>query len=889
MKSHTTNYLMAWDEAFHAGTDAAGGKGWNLARLARYGFRVPKGKVLAARAYTAFLAYNDLQASIDKVNQVIANKNPAETEACGQLAELREKIGKGAIPPSLSSELTAELQDAGLWKKPLAVRSSAVAEDSGQASFAGMHTSYLQVIGQEKALQAVKDCYASLWTPRAVAYRRKMNIAIDRAAMAVVIMEMVVARAAGVGFTCDPQTGRRDVLVINANFGLGESVVSGAVEPDTYYLDGSVLQPRPRLISKQIGKKQGITQPGKKGGTEWVSQKEDSARQVLTDGQISRLGLLLQRVIEALGEGWQNQDVEWVFDGRDFVLVQARPVTALPRRTFPALQNQPNIWSNGNYRDAVPMVLSPISRRFMKDIIDSILTFSFKETGYRLPEGLQFSRFFQGRLYCNLSALQWAYFDSVGGMPHATNVFWGGHQPEIEIEDPNPFRGIAGVKRMWRGMRSFAAISACRKKVPEIHDRVQRAITKVTSRDFSSLGNDDLIEAFADLGEVSVEYTRKFSLLASIGSMPVALLLRKLTPFFADRAFSVVNSLMVGGKANITSANHGYRLIELAVIARTDNDAARFFEAPPFTPHSWRERLPENSPFKRAFQDFLKTYGHRAIYELDIINPRWNEDQGYLLEVIRTNLHTADMQGFREGQREKYRHAWQQVEEKVPARKHAAIQKLVKNAQSGAAIREETKSVLARIIQAYRTLAGEIGDRLQSLRILGEAADIHFCAWPELISILSEEWDGRGLRELVTARKEAQQAMEALAAPDVILGDKPQVTRQTAPLRGDHLTGVAVAGGKAGGAARVIHHPAEGQKLHPGEIMVAPSTDPAWTPLFLQAGALIMETGGFLSHGAIVAREYGIPAVVNVPGVMHIVQDGMQVTVDGNEGKIFLH
>ncbi len=889
MENQTTKYLMSWEEAFHAGTETAGGKGWNLSRLARYGFPVPEGMVLSARAYAEFLEYNGLHESINEVTRSIAETNPADLEADKGLAALREKIGQGVIPPRPASELKAELQTAGLSQKPLAVRSSAVAEDSRQASFAGMHASYLQVSGPDKVLQAVKDCYASLWTSQAVAYRRKMKIEADQAAMAIVILEMVAARAAGVGFTCDPQTGRRDLLVINANFGLGESVVSGVVEPDTYYLEGNALQSRPRIVSKKIGKKQGITQPGESGGTELVIQEETADRQVLTDGQIILLGRLLQRVGEALGEGWRHQDVEWVFDGQNFVLVQARPVTALPRRTFPALRDQPDIWSNGNYRDAVPMVLSPLSRRFMQDIIDSILTFSFKGSGYRLPVGLQFSRFFQGRLYCNLSALQWAYFDSVGGMPRDTNVFWGGHQPEIEIEDSKPFHGITGIKRMWRGMRSFAAISACRKKAPEIHDRVRRAVAGVTVREFAAIEDADLIEVYDELGEITGGYTLKFSLLASIGSMPVALLIRKLAPYFQDRALSVVNSLMVGGEANITSADHGYRLIELAEIARNDAHAAGFFGDTAFTPAAWRNRLPENSPFKRAFQDFLETYGHRAIYELDLINPRWNEDQSYLLEIIKTNLQTADLRSFRKSQKDKFRQAWKQVEEKVPAGKHSGIKKLVKNAQTGAAIREQTKSVLARIIQAYRLLAREIGDRLQSRALLEEATDVYYCAWPELISILSGEWDGQGLRELVVTRKAAQQAMEALPAPDVILGDKPQTTVQTAPTGGNCLTGVAVAGGNASGTARVINHPGEGHKLAPGEIMVAPSTDPGWTPLFLQAGALIMETGGFLSHGAIVAREYGIPAVVNVPGAMHILSDGMRVTVDGDEGKIFLH
>ena len=271
-----------------------------------------------------------------------------------------------------------------------------------------------------------------------------------------------------------------------------------------------------------------------------------------------------------------------------------------------------------------------------------------------------------------------------------------------------------------------------------------------------------------------------------------------------------------------------------------------------------------------------------------MINPRWNEDQTYLLEIIQTNLQIANLQTFREKQKEKCRQAWQQIEENVPRRGHAAIRKLVQSAQSGAAIREQTKSVLALIVQAYRMLAQAPGKRLQDDGSISEGADIYFCTWPELMALLSGQWDGRGITTLIAKRKASRQKMETLAPPDVIYGDMPQATRKAVPATGSHLAGVAVASGRATGTARHINHPDEGRKLHPGEIMIAPSTDPGWTPLFLQAGGLIMETCGFLSHGAIVAREYGIPAVVNVPGVMQIVRDGMNVTVDGDEGRVFL-
>lgn len=888
MAKTTLNYFLSWEEAFQSGVQQAGGKGWNLGRLARYGFNIPMGGVLTTRAYNEFIRHNGLQDMILNISQAVTAGNIEETRHQERLAQLREKIKEGSLPQPVVNELTSTLGSLGIVDRPLAVRSSASAEDSAQASFAGIHASFLNIRGLDNILAAVQGCYASLWTHAAVAYRRKLNISDDEVVPAVVVMEMVEARAAGVGFTCDPQTGSRDVLVINANFGLGESVVNGAVEPDTYRLDAGVWTAVPRILSRKNGRKEGVTRTKEDGGTQFVQTAEFSSRQVLPDGEIEKLGLLLLRVFEALGDCVQHQDVEWVFNGRDFVLVQARPVTALPRSTFAAIKNQPDIWSNGNYRDAVPMVPSPLNRRFMINTIDAIQKFSFTETGYRLPEGLHFSRFFNGRLYCNLSALQWAMFDSAGGLPRYVNMFWGGHQPEIELKDPKPFKGLSGLKRLWHGIKSVSLTNKAAKNAPQTHARVSRSVEALTRQGFRHLSDGDFIHLYDELGRIIREFAREFSFLSAAGSLPVVSLLRMLERYFPDRALTVVNALMVGGEAGITSADHGYRLVELAGIARRDNDAVKFFAGEAFDPLAWEEQLPEHSPFKRAFHEFIKAYGHRAVYELDIINPRWREDPSYLLDIIRSTINTADLDQFKAAQKEKFARAWHEIQDQVPSGKRASMRKLVGKAQAGAAIREETKSVLAMIIEVYRMIARELGSRFCERTIIKEQTDIYFCTWPELIAVLTGAWDGAGLQTLIAERKVARKEMESITPPDVILGETPKFSEPVTRTSGNCLAGVPVATGKASGMARLINHPGEGSRLQPGDVMVAPSTDPGWTPLFLKAGALVMETGGFLSHGAIVAREYGIPAVVNIPGVMRAIKEGGKVVVDGDEGKVFL-
>ncbi len=231
MDKNCGDFFLDWTGAFLAGVEAAGGKGWNLGRLERYGFNVPAGGVLTAGAHRSFVEENNLLEDMWRITRNITTVNIGDKENEQKLFLLREKIMAGRIPSNVRDELEEKLRAAGILGNPVAVRSSATAEDSGKASFAGVHESFLNIRGLDNILSAIKECYASLWAPRAVAYRRKMDVKDDEVIPAVVIMEMVEAEAAGVGFTCDPRTGQEDMALISANFGLGESVVSGAVEP----------------------------------------------------------------------------------------------------------------------------------------------------------------------------------------------------------------------------------------------------------------------------------------------------------------------------------------------------------------------------------------------------------------------------------------------------------------------------------------------------------------------------------------------------------------------------------------------------------------------------------------------------------------------------------
>ena len=876
MEKRSQGFFFNWSEAFQAGVEAAGGKGWNLGRLERYGFRIPTGGVLTAEAYQLFMLENDLLENTLETARSITIDNVENKETEQKLSLIRNNIESGPIPQSIKEELISNLKTAGILDKPLAIRSSATAEDSSQASFAGIHESYLNVKGPDQILSAVKKCYASLWTSRAVAYRRKMHIKDDEVWQAVVIVEMVDAEAAGVGFSCDPRTGREDIVMINANFGLGESLVSGAVEPDEYLLDYWL-----DITKKKIGRKEGKTMAREDGGTDFIRFPSSVSRQVLSDEQIRKLGLLIKRVMDALGGGDHHQDVEWVFDGHDFILVQARPVTALPRYTFAEIKNQPAIWSNGNFKDAMPMVQSTLNW----SLLIQIPQVGLESCGFKSPPGLKGVKQLGGRLYWNLAQQQWAFFDALGSMPGQINEALGGHQPEIQISEDKPYHGIKGFKRIWRILKYVRLNHKISRNAPAHFDKVDKFSYNLVNKGWADHSDNDLNNNIKAIQNMLYEFSSVF--FACAMSADINPLTKTLKKYFSFRANVLANALMTG-QGNITSAQHGYRLLEIAAIAREDAAARDYFGRSGFNPYTWEKELPEESPFKQALRDFLAQYGHRGIYEMDIFNPRWREDPSYILHVIKSTLETANPEKIKERQRARTSKAWREVEQVIPASRHGKIKRQLEQAVKGMELREMAKSELVKLYGLMRIVSLEVGRRLQKRGIIAAKADVFHCSWPELHAILTGDWNGRGLEVLVMERKQWRKKMEELSPPDYFIDDAPQFIEPVSKVSGQALKGLGVSAGRASGTARLVYHPHQGEKLKAGDVLVAPTTDPGWTPLFLRASALVVESGGAGSHGAIVAREYGIPAVLNIPGVMQLIQDGQNVLVDGDGGKVFL-
>jgi pyruvate,water dikinase len=389
--------------------------------------------------------------------------------------------------------------------------------------------------------------------------------------------------------------------------------------------------------------------------------------------------------------------------------------------------------------------------------------------------------------------------------------------------------------------------------------------------------------------------------LANLGGVWTDYLTQTLDRALPDQAQALSAALMAGSRA-VESAEQGYRLYEVAIAATQDPEAHPCLADPASDPNSWRS-LPDHSPFRRALTAYLDDFGHRSVYEFEIANPRWNENQSYLLDCIR-GVWTQERLTVPYDLARAKRQEAEAVVTRLPLRHRLSVSWLAQQARRAMATREAGKSTLVALLEPIRTLVLELGRRMAEAHLLEAQEDVFFLTWFDLLAFLQGEWDGQGAPALVADRKHLHAAWLTELPADVFIAS-PEGSSVAPPMADEHnmaetgwpqetpsgaheaaLRGIAASSGQASGRARVLHHPEEGRSLQAGEVLVAPSTDPAWTPLFLRACAVVMETGGYLSHGAIVAREFGIPAVINIPGLLKRVEDGHLLTVDGSKGLV---
>jgi pyruvate,water dikinase len=328
-------------------------------------------------------------------------------------------------------------------------------------------------------------------------------------------------------------------------------------------------------------------------------------------------------------------------------------------------------------------------------------------------------------------------------------------------------------------------------------------------------------------------------------------------------------------------------LLKLAELARDDTPAREYLTRGNIDPQAWKY-LPDESLFKHGFQSYLDEYGHRATYEIDCSKPRWREDPGYLLKNIAKTIDSADSVAHKQRQQQAYDDAQKQLNQKLGFFKRNWVMSLIKQAVKGAETREKAKSYTVKLSDLTRQIFMEAGRRLYRRGLISDVNDVFFCSQADVYAVLMGLWNGDALPLLIAERQQALTTMAMEKAPDVIINNERRYEQAVPFGDGNQYKGIGVSAGVAQGRAQIIHTPDEGERLSPGDIMVAPSTDPSWTPLFIHAAGIVLETGGYTSHGSIVAREYGIPAVVNIAGALRLIKNGQTIRVNANNGTVTL-
>ena len=859
--------MLDWAGVLKGDAAAVGGKARQLARLWQLGLPVPDGLVIKAMALSQG-----------------ASQGGAKGESMA-----------GEIPVERMEALRQALASRGWLDQPLAVRSSALGEDSTRASFAGIYRSCLNVRGFDQLRKAISEVYASLHSPAAVAYRRKLNPDQPGAApaMAVIVMPLLPAIASGIAFTCDPANGRDDRIVIHAQWGLGESLVGGQAAGDEYIFAQDALDDRWALLKQNKGGKlvKAITRP--EGGTEMVATSAAEAESfVLSPLQAAQLAELAHDAAVALDFSQPFHDVEWVWDGTRFWLTQARPVTARPRYTYAALRDQPAYWTRGNTCEVVPDPLSAIDWSNSRKLVNGLLTQGYTMAEYPVLPGAQRAGLFGGRLYLELSLLQWECFDALGVPPKAVNALVGGQQPEIAI----PPQTVSGrLARLLRLMRYMLRSPARRRKGMQA---VQRAMSQAAQWRMQPLPEGaaglkaEIMRRFhAGRGAVDL-----FFLQGSSGAA-LSMLVEHLDKCFSGEGHALAAALLAGGEPSVT-ARQGYELMALAHLRRHATHghgcSNRHLDSEVNTDHG------KNQELRRACDEFLERYGHRGIYETYFRNPRWREAPEHL-DSLLAQLAEVDVAAMQTRQRAAVEEAIARIRKGVPFWKRAFILHLARTAREECNQREAARSALVAYMEPERQALLAAGRYLVRQGALAQEEDIFQLMLSETLRALDGGIPATGLRARVAERNGLFAQWSCETPPDLLVeapAGQPVDNAANACDAGDaacagasrtrRYKGIPTGTGCARGRACILKHPSDGHKLQPGDILVARSTDPGWTPLFLSAGGLVVETGGYLSHGAIVAREFAIPAVVNLPGILARLKDGDLVEVDGRNGEVTL-
>jgi len=856
-----------------------GGKVRNLAVLARAGFPVPMAYALSCEA--AEQAYSvGLPPELQPSTLFKASVCPDEA-----LSEARERALALELDPALCQALSAafaEMRKAGV--ESLAVRSSSTAEDQQAASAAGLHTTRLNVTTDAQLFAAVRECWASVFSPRVFSYLNALGLE-SAGSLGLVIQALVPADVAGVLFTANPLTLNATEMVINAAYGLGHLVADGRVSPDTYYIDKTSGFLRDRVV----GEKRWRGTPAADGGVEIQAVAEPlAARQALDEHALSRLTDLGRRIERHFGDA---RDVEWALLGDALYVLQARPIVqrmATPQRRRKtknerSLTAEPGVvWSNVNVGEALPGVATPLTWSVLSAFSDLGFRRAFAALGCTVPRRANLVGNFRGRIYLNLTELSQIASQVPGLRPQNVLPLGGGSEIERLERGRRDASPIGFLSRLPLTAARFARENlGLRGRIERFEPGFRAECLRVRSLDLRVLSSLALDETLSDAEQLLNEaggllLTAYGGLLAAL--VPLSATLRAARG--AEGAAKLQRDLL-SSLEDVESAHPARELLHIAELVAVEPavrdvivNGSRELQVDALPP----------GPARDAVLAFQGRFGHRGIREAELSEPRWREDPTLIFDAIRLHLRALpDGVPSAIARGKALRAEGERALRELGLPSRAAVLALLAVVRNAMRQRERLRDHVVQVLDLMRLLSCDASRRMaiREQDIGPDAA--FFLSLQELHAFLRGEL--RTVRPLVQMRRAAYERDRTLPDPPDTFVDYPPPAVALASSR-DVLEGLPASSGQVQGKARVLTSTREIGGLEPGEILIVPAADVGWSPLFLAAGGLATDLGGPLSHACVVAREYGIPAVVNLREATRTVKTGDRVLLDGDAGRL---
>jgi rifampicin phosphotransferase len=887
-----------------------GGKGINLVRMVQAGFPVPHGFLVTTQAYRDFIRDNQLWPQIQSVLKEIPAKDPNALETGSE--RIRAMFSSSKISPEINTVIQSAYE--GLDCAEVAVRSSATAEDLPGMSFAGQQDTYLNVIGSKNLLQAVRDCWSSLWTARAIGYRRRNGIPQDSVELAVVVQCMVASEVSGVLFTANPLTGLRSETVVEATFGLGEALVSGQVEPDRYVVNTIEEE----ILSRALGAKAVSVRGLKNGGTQ-VIHKNASTIQALSDVQILRLAEISRQIVELYSE---PQDIEWALVEDKFSLLQTRPITSL----YPIPDElSPDPLKVMFSLAAVQGMLDPITP-LGRDYLKLLFATGGRLFGYKLTQETQTIFYDAGeRLWVNFTPLLQTSFGRKMTRGALSFVEPTVQQALESIENEpqlRPKRSRIRPRSILRLLRfglpmglnvilNLLFPNARRRKIIGNSEKVLAQLKTQTHEVHGTQWEklNQRLELFINIINQYLPHTFLLFISGVASGMASLNILNKLTEEIPEESKNGNGSAPRQNWSNLVMEvtrglpNNPTTEMDLILWQAAKDLKANALANGEFEQYTASELAAQyasdslSAASRQTIGDFLEKYGERGLGEIDTGRPRWKEDPSFVIESMQSYMQIKDS-----------KRAPDMVFQRSALSAEAAINQIstglrhvrggwfksrlvrlaAKRVRALLGIRESPKFFMVRLMGLFRQALLESGTEFVQAGELNQADDLIYLTLAEIRRFAAQEQ--QDWKALIADRRQLyQRELLRRQIPRLLLSDGRAFydgIKETG-TDGQAISGSPVSAGNVEGLVRVVLDPRQANLL-PGEILVCPGTDPSWTPLFLTAAGLIMEVGGMMTHGAVVAREYGIPAIVGVDQATRRLHTGQRILMDGSSGRIIL-